>query len=115
MSCLFCKIVEGSIPSRIAYEDEHVVAFHDIAPQAPVHILVIPKKHITALNDAKPEDLELLGRIQLAARHVAKEAGIAESGYRVVTNNGADAGQVVFHIHYHVLGGEKLATLSGKE
>ncbi len=115
MSCLFCRIVEGSIPSRKVYEDEHVVAFHDIAPQAPVHILVIPKKHIDALNDAQPEDIELLGRVQLAAQHVAREAGITESGYRVVTNNGSDAGQVVFHIHYHVLGGEKLGSLGAKE
>lgn len=112
MSCLFCKIVEGSIPSRKAYEDEHVLAFHDIAPQAPVHILVIPKKHISALNDAQPEDMELLGRLQLAAQCVAREAGIVESGYRVATNNGPDAGQVVFHIHYHVLGGEKLGSVN---
>lgn len=115
MSCLFCKIVEGSIPSRKVYEDEHIVAFHDIAPQAPVHILVIPKKHISALDEAGPEDAELLGRVQLAAQQVARDAGIVEGGYRVVTNNGPDAGQVVFHIHYHVLGGHKLPTLGGKE
>lgn len=115
MSCIFCKIVEGSIPSRKAYEDEHVVAFHDIQPQAPVHLLVIPKKHIESLDDAGAEDAELLGRLQLAAQHVAQEAGLAESGYRVITNIGKDAGQVVFHIHYHVLGGENLGPLRAKE
>ncbi|MFD0672075.1 histidine triad nucleotide-binding protein [Cohnella sp. GCM10027633] len=115
MSCLFCKIVEGTIPSRKVYEDEHVVAFHDIQPQAPVHLLVVPKKHIASLNDAGAADAELLGRLQLAARRVAEEAGMTESGYRVVTNIGRDAGQVVFHIHYHVLGGEKLGSLGAKE
>ncbi|MFC5532120.1 histidine triad nucleotide-binding protein [Cohnella yongneupensis] len=115
MSCLFCKIVEGSIPSRKVYEDEQVVAFHDIQPQAPVHLLVIPKKHIASLNDAEAEDAEVLGRLQLVAQQVAREAGLSESGYRVVTNSGKDAGQIVFHIHYHVLGGEKLALLGNKE
>lgn len=115
MSCLFCKIVEGTIPSRKVYEDDHVVAFHDIQPQAPVHLLVIPKKHFASLSDAGAEDAELLGRLQLAARQVAHDAGIAESGYRVVTNVGKDAGQVVFHVHYHVLGGEKLGALGAKE
>lgn len=114
-NCLFCKIVEGTIPSRKAYEDEHVVAFHDIQPQAPVHLLVIPKKHIASLNDAGAEDAELLGRLQLAAGQVARDAGLSDTGFRVVTNIGRDAGQVVFHIHYHVLGGEKLGSLGAKE
>jgi len=112
MDCIFCKIVEGSIPSRKVYEDDEVLAFHDIQPQAPVHLLVIPKKHITSLAAASQEDAQLLGRVMLACQRVAKEAGIEDSGYRVVTNIGADAGQVVFHIHLHVLGGAKLAGLN---
>jgi histidine triad (HIT) family protein len=115
MNCLFCKIAAGSIPSRKVYEDEHIVAFHDIEPQAPVHLLVIPKKHIASLNDAEAGDAELLGRLQLASQHVAREAGLADTGYRVITNSGRDAGQIVFHIHYHLLGGAKLAPLGVKE
>ncbi|MBB6729717.1 histidine triad nucleotide-binding protein [Cohnella zeiphila] len=114
MDCLFCKIAEGSIPSRKVYEDEHVLAFEDIQPQAPVHLLVIPKKHIASLDEAGPEDAELLGRVALAARQAARDAGIAESGYRVITNIGKDSGQVVFHVHYHVLGGEPLGPLVAK-
>lgn len=112
MDCIFCKIVEGSIPSRKVYEDDEVLAFHDIQPQAPVHLLVIPKKHITSLAAAADEDAELLGRVMLAARRVAREAGLDDSGYRVVTNIGADGGQVVFHLHIHVLGGAKLGGLN---
>lgn len=114
MDCLFCKIVEGTIPSRKVYEDEYVYAFEDIQPQAPVHLLVIPKKHIASLNDAEPGDAELLGRVALAAQRVAREAGLAESGYRLVNNVGPDGGQVVYHIHFHVLGGEKLGGLNVK-
>lgn len=110
--CLFCKIVEGTIPSRKVYEDEQVVAFHDIQPQAPVHLLVIPKKHIASMNDSTAEDAALLGHVLLAAKQIAKDAGLAEAGYRLVNNCGADAGQVVFHIHFHILGGEKLAPLN---
>ncbi|WP_123039808.1 histidine triad nucleotide-binding protein [Cohnella candidum] len=114
MDCIFCKIAEGTIPSRKVYEDDHVLAFHDIQPQAPVHLLVIPKKHVASLDDASPEDLELLGRAMLAAKQVARDAGLTDSGYRVVTNIGPDAGQVVFHLHLHVMGGEKLAGLNPK-
>ncbi|GIO14796.1 histidine triad nucleotide-binding protein [Cohnella xylanilytica] len=114
MDCLFCKIVEGTIPSTKVYEDEYVYAFKDIQPQAPVHLLVIPKKHIASLNEAEPGDAELLGRVTLAAQRVAKEAGLGDSGYRVLTNVGKDSGQVVFHIHFHVLGGEKLGALNAK-
>jgi len=114
MDCLFCKIVEGTIPSTKVYEDEYVYAFKDIQPQAPVHLLVIPKKHIASLNEAEPGDAELLGRVALAAQRVAKEAGLGDSGYRVLTNVGKDGGQVVFHIHFHVLGGEKLGALNAK-
>lgn len=114
MNCLFCKIVEGTIPSTKVYEDEYVYAFKDIQPQAPVHLLVIPKKHIASLNEAEPGDAELLGRVALVAQRVAKEAGLGDSGYRVLTNVGKDGGQVVFHIHFHVLGGEKLGALNAK-
>jgi len=114
MDCLFCKIVEGTIPSTKVYEDEYVYAFKDIQPQAPVHLLVIPKKHIASLNEAEPGDAELLGRVALAAQRAAKEAGLGDSGYRVLTNVGKDGGQVVFHIHFHVLGGEKLGALNAK-
>ena len=112
VDCLFCKIIEGSIPSRKVYEDEFVYAFEDIQPQAPVHLLVIPKKHIPSMNEAEPEDAELLGRVLLAAKKAAHDAGLADSGYRLINNVGKDSGQVVFHIHVHVLGGEKLGALN---
>lgn len=110
--CLFCKIVEGTIPARKVYEDDQVVAFHDIQPQAPVHLLLIPKKHIATMNDCEPSDAALLGHTILSAQRVAAEAGLAESGYRLVNNCGADSGQLVFHIHWHILGGEKLSPLN---
>lgn len=113
MDCIFCKIVEGSIPSKKVYEDDTVVAFHDITPQAPVHILVIPKKHIATMNDAEGEDFALIGDIHRAAQHIARELGIAESGYRLINNCGKHSGQEVFHIHYHLLGGEQLGALVG--
>jgi histidine triad (HIT) family protein len=114
MDCIFCKIAEGTIPSRKVYEDDNVLAFHDIQPQAPVHLLVIPKKHIASLDEASAEHSELLGQTMLAARQVARDAGLGSNGYRVVTNIGPDAGQVVFHLHLHVMGGEKLAGLNPK-
>jgi len=113
--CLFCKIVEGTIPSRKAYEDDSVVAFHDIQPQAPVHLLVIPKKHIATMNDCGPEDQALLGHLLLSAKKIAAEAGLAEGGYRLVNNCGRDSGQVVFHVHWHILGGEKLGPLNARD
>jgi histidine triad (HIT) family protein len=115
MDCIFCKIIEGSIPSSKIYEDEHVLAFHDIQPAAPVHALIIPKKHIATMNDASGDDFVLIGRIHEAAQTVARKLGIAESGYRLVNNCGKDGGQVVFHIHYHLMGGEKLGSLNAKE
>jgi histidine triad (HIT) family protein len=108
MDCLFCKIVEGTIPSKKVYENESVLVFHDIRPAAPVHVLVIPKKHIATMNDAEGEDFELIGEMHRAAQHVVRELGIAESGYRLVNNCGKDGGQEVFHLHYHLLGGAKL-------
>jgi histidine triad (HIT) family protein len=113
--CLFCKIAEGTIPSRKVYEDEAVVAFHDIQPQAPVHLLVSPKKHIATMNDCTAEDRALLGHLLLSARQIAQEAGLAEDGYRLINNCGRDAGQVVFHVHWHILGGGKLGPLNAAE
>jgi histidine triad (HIT) family protein len=101
-------MVNGEIKPDILFEDDHVLAFRDISPQAPVHILVIPKKHISTLNDLKPEDDQLMGRLILAAQKAAQMEGIAESGYRSVLNCNKDAGQEVFHIHLHVLGGRKM-------
>jgi len=103
--CLFCKMVRGEIKPNTVYEDDTVLAFKDINPQAPVHILVIPKKHIATLNDVGPADADLVGKLVLAAKRVAKDAGVAESGYRLVLNCNADAGQSVFHVHVHLLGG----------
>ena len=107
--CLFCKIVSGEIPAKVVYEDDHCLAFDDINPQAPVHVLVIPKKHVVSLTDADAADAELLGRLCLACAEVAAQKGIAEDGYRVVTNKGEKAGQSVFHLHLHVLGGRRMA------
>ena len=105
--CLFCKIIAGEIPSRKAYEDEHVFAFHDIHPQAPTHVLIVPRRHIASLDETVEADQALLGRTLLAARHLARELGVA-AGYRVVSNCGTPAGQSVFHIHFHLLGGRPL-------
>lgn len=105
---IFGKIARGEIPVDLVYEDEDVVAFRDISPQAPVHLLIIPRKPIPTLNDAGPEDAELIGKLLLAAARVAREAGIAERGYRTVVNCNAAAGQTVFHLHLHVLGGRPL-------
>ena len=105
---IFGRIAAGEIPADILYEDAEVVAFRDISPQAPTHILVIPRKPIPTLNDARPEDAELLGKLLLAAAKVAAQAGIAEAGYRTVINCNAAAGQTVFHLHLHVLGGRPL-------
>ena len=108
--CLFCKIAAGEIPSTKVYEDEHVLAFRDIAPQAPVHVLVIPKKHVSGWYDAKDEDDALLAHLMRVAAKVAEMEGIAESGFRVVSNCGADAQQTVKHLHLHVLGGKAMAS-----
>jgi histidine triad (HIT) family protein len=107
--CLFCKIAAKQIPSKVAFEDEHLLAFHDINPVAPAHILIIPKQHLTSLNDGEPAHEALLGKLLLAARKAAEHAGIDKSGYRVVVNSGPDAGQSVFHVHVHVLGGRPMA------
>ena len=105
---IFGKIARGEIAADLVYEDEDLVAFRDISPQAPVHLLIIPRKTIPTLNDAGPEDAELIGKLFLAAARVARESGIAERGYRTVVNCNAAAGQTVFHLHLHVLGGRPL-------
>ena len=106
--CLFCKIAAGEIPSTKVYEDERVLAFRDIAPQAPVHVLVIPKKHVSGWYDAKDEDDALLAHLMRVAAKVAELEGIVDSGFRVVSNCGADAQQTVKHLHLHVLGGRTM-------
>ena len=108
--CIFCKIIKGEIPSNKVYEDEDILAFKDINPVTPVHILVIPKKHIESLNDIEAKDEKLLGKIFLTIKKIVKEQGIAEKGYRVVNNCGEDGGQEVKHLHFHILGGKKLGT-----
>lgn len=105
--CLFCRIISGEIPSKKVYEDEHTYAFEDINPQAPSHVLVIPKKHIRGLKEATPEDAELIGRCHLVAASIARQRNI-EDGYRTVLNVGPRAGQSVFHLHVHVIGGRPL-------
>ncbi|TNJ64130.1 histidine triad nucleotide-binding protein [Paenibacillus hemerocallicola] len=114
MDCIFCKIVKGEIPSKKVFENDNVLAFHDIQPLAPSHVLVIPKKHIASMNEAEEEDKELLGEVLLTAKKVANELGIADGGYRLINNVGSDGGQVVYHIHVHVIGGEKLGGLNVK-
>jgi histidine triad (HIT) family protein len=109
MACLFCEIVAGRIPSRVAYEDETVLAFHDIKPEGPVHVLLIPKKHVASLLELEPEDDALVGSLVRRARDLAKGLGLGERGFRLVFNAGADAGYSVFHIHLHLLGGRRLA------
>ena len=106
--CLFCGIVEGRIPSDVVREDEHTVAFRDTNPQAPVHVLVIPRKHVSSLDQADEDDSELLGGLLLAAGEVARSEGIAEAGYRTVINTGDEGGQTVRHLHVHVLGGRSM-------
>ncbi|MCB1735052.1 MAG: histidine triad nucleotide-binding protein [Gammaproteobacteria bacterium] len=106
--CLFCGIVAGRIPAKIVYQDDQVVAFHDINPQAPLHVLIIPREHIATINDLGAEHEALVGRLYLVAQRIAREAGFDESGYRVVMNCNADAGQSVYHIHLHLLAGRHM-------
>lgn len=106
--CIFCELVKKSIPAKIIAENEDVLAFRDINPQAPTHILVIPKKHISTLNDLAEADGMLLGKMYLMVKHIAKQEGIEERGFRTVINCNRDAGQTVYHIHLHLLGGREL-------
>ncbi|MHC5040353.1 MAG: histidine triad nucleotide-binding protein [Planctomycetota bacterium] len=109
--CIFCRIVAGEIPSDKVLETDELLAFRDIQPQAPEHVLVIPKKHIETVDDLADEDGALTGRMILAARDIARNLGIAEGGYRLILNCRADAGQLVFHLHLHILGGRKMGAL----
>jgi len=108
VSCLFCEIVAGRIPAKMAYKDDDVVAFHDINPQGPTHMLVVPRRHITSLIDVTPADDALLGSLVRRARDLAVEAGLDERGFRLVFNCGEDAGYSVYHIHLHLVGGRRL-------
>jgi histidine triad (HIT) family protein len=108
-SCLFCRITKREIPASIVYEDEQVLAFNDINPQAPVHILVIPKRHIESLNSLQPSDDQIVGEIVRRAAALAKDQGTADNGFRTVFNTNRDAGQTVFHIPLHLLGGRAMA------
>lgn len=108
MDCLFCKIINKTIPADILYEDAHVLAFSDISPQAPQHKLLIPKKHIASLNDLATEDTLLMGQLLQAAKQLAQQVGIAETGYRLVSNCGSQANQTVFHLHFHLIGGRPM-------
>ncbi|MGM0602131.1 MAG: histidine triad nucleotide-binding protein [Bacillota bacterium] len=103
--CLFCKIAAGKMDTDFVYEDEKVVAFSDINPQAPVHLLIVPKQHISTINDISENDRELIGHVYQVAAKLAEKNDIAESGYRIVSNCGDDGGQTVYHIHFHLLGG----------
>lgn len=107
--CLFCRIIAGEIPSAKVYENDKVYAFKDINPEAPVHILIIPKEHISSANDLTEENAAVVAEVFLAAKEIAKQEGIAESGYRIVNNCGEDGGQTVQHLHFHMLGGRSLA------
>jgi histidine triad (HIT) family protein len=106
--CIFCRIARREAPGRLAYEDERVVAFDDIHPKAPVHVLIVPRRHIPTLLDLAEEDRELAGHLLLVANRLARQRGIDASGFRVITNCNADGGQVVFHLHLHLLGGRPL-------
>ncbi len=108
MDCLFCKIISGDIPAKVIFQDDLVVAFDDINPQAPQHKLIVPRKHIATLNDLQEEDNNLIGYMAQTAKQLAKNLNIAEDGYRIVMNCNAGAGQTVFHIHMHLLGGRHM-------
>lgn len=113
MDCIFCKIIEGTLPSRKVFENERIIAFYDIQPAAPTHVLIVPKKHIPTVNDVTAEDMALIGEMHAAAQQIARDLGIAETGYRLVINCGKDSGQIVYHIHYHLVGGEHLGAFVG--
>ena len=106
--CVFCKIIKGEIPSNKVYEDEEILAFKDIEPAAPIHILVIPKKHISSLIEVKENEIELIAKIYKTINQIAKEQGFADEGYRVISNCGINGGQEVPHLHFHIIGGKKL-------
>ncbi|HSN74405.1 MAG TPA: histidine triad nucleotide-binding protein [Anaerolineae bacterium] len=106
--CIFCKIAAGEIPAKLVYQDEHVIAFHDIDPKAPVHVLIIPRRHIESLAALDSDDAETVGRLLLVADQIAQATSVAASGYRVTFNVGRDAGMAVYHLHAHLMGGRRL-------
>ena len=108
--CIFCKIIDGEIPSKRVYEDEHCIAFHDVQPAAPTHLLVVPRRHISSLDSLTPDDQALMGHIMTRIPEIARNQGL-ENGYRTVVNTGAEGGQTVFHIHFHILGGRQMTGL----
>ncbi len=110
MDCIFCQIVAGKIPSQILYQDEEILAFRDINPAAPTHVLVIPKKHIDSLAGVADEETPLIGRMVKIANRIAREEGVAESGYRLIISSGKEGGQVVPHLHMHLMGGRNLSS-----
>ena len=113
MDCIFCGILQGNIPSKKVYEDDHVYAFHDIHPVAPVHVLIIPKKHVSSIANVTEEDLPYINSIHLAISEIAKQLDVAESGFRIVSNVGKHGQQTVFHLHYHLIGGRQLTADMG--
>lgn len=106
--CIFCKIIKAEIPTEIIYQDEQIIVFKDINPKAPVHLLIVPKKHLPSVNDLEEEDIQLIGKLVLVAKKMAKEQKVAKPGYRLIINSGPDSGQIVDHIHLHLLGGKSL-------
>lgn len=113
MDCIFCKIINREIPSKVVYEDEKIIAFEDINPQAPYHILLVPKKHLATLLEISEEDKELIGHLFLIANQIAKDKGIAKRGFRVIVNCNEEGGQKIFHLHFHLLGGRRLSDAMG--
>ena len=109
--CIFCKIIAGEMGNPPLYQDDDVTVFRDINPQAPTHILIVPNKHMASVNEASAEDQAVLGKMMLKAATLAQDEGVAESGYRLIINNGAEAGQVVFHLHMHLMGGRRMRGL----
>lgn len=109
MDCLFCKIIKKEIPAQFIFEDDQVITVNDIAPQAPHHLLIVPKKHIATINDIHTDDNELIGHMMLTAKNLAKKLALADSGYRVIMNCNKNGGQAVYHIHLHLLGGRQMA------
>lgn len=107
-ACIFCKIISGDSPASIVYQDDQAVAFHDIHPVAPVHILIVPRQHLPSVNHLEQSDEPLIGHLFIIARHLAREKGIDRSGYRLILNTGPDSGQAVFHLHLHLIGGRRM-------
>ncbi|MFL7869006.1 MAG: histidine triad nucleotide-binding protein [Anaerolineales bacterium] len=107
-NCIFCKIIKGEAPATILYEDEEIIAFRDIHPVAPTHLLIVPVKHIVSVNEVQPEDEPVMGRLFTVAKQLAAQEEITESGYRLIVNTGAHGGQVVFHLHMHLMGGQRM-------